>query len=164
MPLVVYSLGAYVVGLYAGFSASPPLALMSMLAAFGVGWVRGRAVAAGFALLTLAGIVIARSDSRAEERCAKITEDSDSILVVIADSIGPGGFSRGHLSNCGTPIAISVAHGSADAGATVVARGSVLRSQRGLLMQGASISIVSTPALLPRMRAAAGRAIDRTFR
>jgi competence protein ComEC len=163
MPLVVYSLGAYVLGLYAGFSASPLLGLISVLAALGVGWSRARETAAGFVLLTVAGIAIARSEARVEDQCAKHAEQSDSVAVVVADSIGPGGFSRGRLARCATSIALSVVDGNADAGSTVVARGSVLRSQRGLLMQGASISVVDKPPLLPRLRAAAGRAIDRTF-
>jgi len=164
MPLVVYSLGAYVVGLYAGFSASPAFALLAIIAALGVGWPRGRAAAAGLVLLATAGIAIARTEARGEEQCVKRAEHSDSIRVVVADSIGEGGFSRGKLAECGAPIAVSVDEGHADAGATIIARGAVLRSQRGLLMQGASIAVLSRPPILSRIRSAAGRAIDRTFR
>jgi competence protein ComEC len=164
VPLVVYSLGAYVLGLYAGFSGSPIFAVLAIVAACAFGWRRARAVAIGFTALTIAGIFIARSETNAEDQCVKRAERSDSATVVIADSIAPGGFSRGKLAGCTASIALSVTEGNGDAGATVLAHGTVLRSQRGLLMQNASIALIHKPSILPRVRAAAGRAIDRTFR
>lgn len=164
MPLVVYALGAYVAGLYAGFSGSPVFAVAAIVAAGAIGWRSARSAAIGLIVLAIAGIAIARGDARDDEQCVKRAQRSDSVLVVVADSIGEGGFTRGRLAECGAPIALSVAGGSAHAGATVLARGAVLRSQRGLLMQGAAISVVRRPGTLPRIRAAAGRAIDRTFR
>jgi competence protein ComEC len=164
MPLVVYSLGAYVLGLYTGFAASPLVGFIALSAAVLVGWTRARAAAAGLVLLTIAGIGVARSETRDEDQCVERAGQADSITVVIADSIAPGGFSRGRLAPCGASIALSVAEGAADAGSTVRARGAVLRSQRGLIVQDASIVVVEKPPILSRMRSAAGRAIDRTFR
>ncbi|HEX4352127.1 MAG TPA: hypothetical protein VHZ95_04420, partial [Polyangiales bacterium] len=164
MPLVVYALGAYVVGLYAGFAGSPVFAFAGIVAAIAVGFRRGKFAALGLGVLALAGIGIARSAASDDTHCAKRAEAADSLAIVIADSIAPGGFSRGRVAECATPIAVSANAGSASAGSTILARGSVLRSQRGLLMQDASISLLAAPPLLPRMRAAAGRAIDRTFR
>src|SRR5262249_33430736 len=131
MPLVVYALGAYVVGLYAGFSASPLFALAAIGVAFAIGWTRAHTVAPGLVALVTAGIAIARLDTRADDACVKAAERSDSLTVVVADSIGPGGFARGRLADCAAWIAVSASEGSADAGATVVAHGTVLRSQRG---------------------------------
>jgi competence protein ComEC len=164
MPLVVYALGAYVVGLYAGFSGSAPFAIAAVAAAFAIGWARGRAAAVGLVGLSLSGIVIARGDAHDDNACIKRAESSDSLRLVVADSIGPGGFTRGRLIGCDAWIAISAEQGNADAGSTIVARGTVLRSQRGLLMQNASIAVAAKPSILPRMRSAAGHAIDRTFR
>lgn len=164
MPLVVYALGAYIVGLYAGFSGSPLFAPVAIAAAGAVGWRHSRPTAIGLAILAAAGLAIARGEARHNEQCVKNALRGDSALVVVADSIGEGGFTRGKLADCAASIALSVARGSAHAGATVLARGAVLRSQRGLLMQGAAISVVRPPGILPRIRAAAGRAIDRSFR
>src|SRR5690242_18798266 len=100
MPLVVYALGAYVVGLYAGFATSPILAVAAIGAALAIGWTRGRVAAGGLVALAIAGIAIARSVSHAEEACVKGALAGDSLRVVVADSIAPGGFTRGRVEGC----------------------------------------------------------------
>src|SRR5205823_2578484 len=62
------------------------------------------------------------------------------------------------------PISVLVEQGTAQVGTTVEARGDVEPSQHGVVVQHAIIREVSRPPLLVRWRAAAGRAIDRTFR
>src|SRR3954469_7376704 len=123
MPLVVYALGAYVVGLYAGFSGSPPFMVAAVAAAFAIGWRRARPAGIGLVALTVAGVVIARADAHVYQACGKRAERSDSLRVVVADAIGPGGFTRGRLSGCDARIAISADQGSADGGSTIIARG-----------------------------------------
>lgn len=164
MPLIVYALGAYVVGLYAGFSGSPLCALVAIVAAGAIGARRAPLVALALVGLAVAGIGVARAESRADDSCVKRAERSDSLLVVLADSVGPGDFTRGRLTDCDALVAIGVASGGGRAGSTAIARGTVLRSQRGLLMQGAAMDDVDPPPLLRRLRSAAGHAIDRTFR
>jgi len=164
MPLVAYALGAYVAGLYSGFAHSALLLCATIAAAVMIGAKRNREVALALSLLVVAGSAIALADDRAEERCLRRVQRGDSVSVVVADSIGPGGFTRASIVGCAASVSLSVARGRAEAGATVVARGEVLRSQRGLMIKRAAIVRTKRPHVLARLRAAAGRGIDANFR
>jgi competence protein ComEC len=165
MPLVVISLGCYLAGLLSGFAGESG----SLIAAVGVaavaswiGWRRGRVIAATFATLAIAGFAVARGASVASAACATTSPRRATLTVVVDDSVGPGGYVSGDAPGCGRAW-MTVDAGEAPAGARVSAVGDVTRTQRGLLIDHAAITVSRGPSLLVRWRQAAGRAIDRTF-
>lgn len=164
MPLLAFALGAYIAGLYAGFSALLVAGLAAIIAAAVVGVRRGLHVVAGLATLCIAGIAIAHSTSRDDRACERAAEQTTELRLWVDDSVSAGDFVRGRDVDCPVIVAVSIEAGSAPPGARIVVRGQVLRSDRGLLMQHAVIvRIESSFSILPRMRSRAGLAIDRTF-
>lgn len=165
VPLVVLSLGSYLAGLLTGF-AGPSGSLIAALGvaavAGAIGWRRGPVIGSTFALLVAAGFGIARATTAASMSCAASTPRRATLTVVVEDSVGPGGYVAGDAGVCGR-VWLSVEAGRAPAGARVIAAGDVARTQRGVLIDRASITLSRGPPLLVRWRQAAGRAIDRTF-
>ena len=164
MPLVAFVLASYLAGLLAGFSDSLAVALIVVAAAATVGHTRAGRLSLAFAAVGLAGVVAAQDAVRRDARCAADTSRASEISLVVEDSVAPGAYVRGRLVACAESAALFVERGTAPAGATVRAAGSVSRSARGVQVQHASVVVSRAPALLPRWRAAAGRAIERTFR
>ncbi len=165
MPLVVLSLGCYLAGLLTGFagpSGSLIAALGVVAVAAAVGWRRGPVIATTFAVLVAAGFGIARATTAASASCGTTSPRRATLTIVVDDSVGPGGYVSAEAIGCGRAW-LTVDSGHAPAGARVVALGDVTRTQRGLLVDHASINVTSGPPLLVRWRQAAGRAIDRTF-
>ena len=165
MPLVVLALGCYLAGLLTGFagqSGSLIAAIAAMCAAAALGWRRGLAIAATFAALSVAGFVIARATTVASASCASTSPRRETLSIVVDDSVGAGGYVGGEALGCGRAW-ITVDSGAAPAGARIVATGDVTRTQRGLLVDHATIRVSRGPSILVRWRQAAGRAIDRTF-
>jgi competence protein ComEC len=165
VPLIVLSLGCYLAGLLTGFAGGFP----SLIAAIGVagfaasvGLRRGPVIATTFSLLVAAGFGVARGTTAASLACAGPVPRRATLRVVVEDSVGPGGYVGGEAGACGR-VWLSVETGKAAAGSRVVAAGDVARTQRGVLIDHASISVSRGPSLLVRWRQAAGRAIDRTF-
>lgn len=163
MPLVAYALASYIAGLYAGFSHSFWVGVVAVGAALVVGLTRARVIAAAYVALAIAGFAIAHRTSSDEQRCVADAATRSALVLSISDSVGPGGFTHGRLAGCDASVSLSVAGGSAREGTTIDARGTVLRSDHGLLMQHATIVERSRPPLLAGIRASAGRAIDETF-
>jgi competence protein ComEC len=163
MPVVFFAVAAYIAGLYAGFSARGALAALVVVAAFTFGTRRGVAVAAGYTALTLAGVLAARAASIHDTRCAAAASRAAAVTVVVADGVAPGGFSTARLPDCPARVSVSVTAGAAPGGATVVARGEIAASERGILVQHATVRLIRGPPLLARLRAAAGRRIDAAF-
>ncbi|HEY4218415.1 MAG TPA: DNA internalization-related competence protein ComEC/Rec2 [Gemmatimonadaceae bacterium] len=163
MPLVVLALGAYVAGLLSGFAASIWLCALAAATAVAVGVRRNRGVGIALGALSIAGYFIATGAATSDARCAATAAHQHSLDVVLNDSVGPGVYGRAQLADCAATVWLSVEEGSAPAGATVTARGEVIASQRGLVVQHAGVTLLHAPSLQPRLRAAAGRAIDRTF-
>ncbi len=163
MPIVAFALAAYLAGLLAGFSGSLPLGTLIVGIAAMTGHVRGR-LSLAMTALAVAGVVVARDTTSRDARCAEATTGKSAVAVVVDDSVAPGAFARGRLASCEEWASLSVERGTAPAGATIIASGSVSRTARGIQVQHASIAIVRDPGLLPRWRAAAARAIERTFR
>jgi len=163
MPLVAYSLGAYLAGLLAGFQGSTIALVAVGLAAAAVGALHGRAIGAAFGALTLAGALVAHSVARDDVICAKDASRRPALTLVLDDDVDDGGFGRGEILPCGGPISISVDQGRAVAGSVVTARGEVVNTTRGLLIQHADLRVIAQPSLLARWRNAAGAGIDRTF-
>jgi competence protein ComEC len=163
MPLIAVALIAYVAGLLAGFANSYLLAAVAAIAVAAAGMPRGRTVAIGLAALCLAGVIVASACQRDDVRCLNAALHAQPVSLVVEDSIGPGGFGRARLDACDAAVSIAVERGSAPAGSTIAARGDVAQTQRGLLIQHATITAVRASSLLWRWRAATGRGIDATF-
>ncbi|MGH7620011.1 MAG: DNA internalization-related competence protein ComEC/Rec2, partial [Gemmatimonadaceae bacterium] len=167
MPLVAFALASYLAGLFAGFSDSLVGAAGAALVAAGaalVGHSRGAHLSVAFAALSVAGVVAARDVSRRDGRCTAAINGATSVAMVVDDSIAPGAYARGHLASCDALASISVQRGEAPAGSTVIATGEVSLTSHGVQVQHAAVTVTHAPGLLPRWRAAAGRAIERTFR
>src|SRR5689334_2810695 len=165
MPLVVLSLGCYLAGLLAGFGAGSALFVVSSgvaLIAAVVGWSRGRLIAALFAALVMAGAMIARASAATSDACAPTIPHRATLRAIVGDSVSPGGSVAAEVEACGRAW-ITVENGQALAGSRVSVDGIVTRTQRGLLIDRATIVVENGPPLLVRWRQAAGRAIDRTF-
>ncbi|MFI5230234.1 MAG: DNA internalization-related competence protein ComEC/Rec2, partial [Gemmatimonadales bacterium] len=115
-------------------------------------------------LLVATGALVASTASGGDARCARDAIARQPLLVVVADSIAPGGYARGRLARCGaTPVSLSVERGEASAGSTVLVRGLASATQRGLLVQHAAIWTQSGPPLADRIRASASAQVDRLF-
>ncbi|HTE46118.1 MAG TPA: DNA internalization-related competence protein ComEC/Rec2 [Gemmatimonadaceae bacterium] len=164
MPLVVLVLGAYFAGLLAGYADSFTLTVGVTAAAAFAARSRGRVVVLGLSSLAVAGVVVARTSHTDEAACVRRALHQLPVVVVVDDSVAPGAYVRAHLRDCEAGAALAVESGDAAIGSVVAARGDVLQSQRGLVVQHAHVVIVRAPGLLSRWRASAGRAIDRTFR
>jgi competence protein ComEC len=165
MPIIAVALASYVAGLYAGFAGSVGLALLAPLAALALGARRGPAVGGALGALSLAGAAVAYAARSADARCLGATILRQSLVLVVGDSVAPGGYTRARIAECeGDQGAwLSVERGTAPPGSTVAARGAVLRTQRGILVQHASVVELRAPPWTARLRALAGAAVDRTF-
>jgi competence protein ComEC len=163
MPLVAIALAAYIAGLLSGFAASISVCGVAVAGAAIVGARRGPHIATALAGLALAGAIMAHAVAGADARCLSAAARQPAVTVVLDDSVGPGAYGRGQLAGCAASASLSVQQGDAPAGATVLARGEIVTSQRGVLVQHAVVSLLRAPPVLPRMRSVAGGAIDRTF-
>src|SRR5579885_2263040 len=163
MPLIAWALGAYLAGLYAGFSHSPLLIALAVIAAAAAGLPRGVYAASGLVIGALIGLLLAQSATRADVRCTGNVERLHSANVILVGDASPGAFVRARVIGCGAELSIAVDSGEAPDGARVNVRGTMLRTNHGLVLQHATIAVAGGPSVLRRMRAACGRAIDRTF-
>ena len=163
MPLIVLALGAYLAGLLAGFAKSMLLGAIVVAFAPAVGAARSGIVALTFAAIALAGVLVARTEVATAGRCIASALSSSGVSVVLEDAAAPGVMAHGHLAACSGSVSIAVEHGAAAPGATVFTRGAVVRSQRGALVQHASIVVTRPPPRLARWRARIGATIDGTF-
>lgn len=165
MPLVVLSLASYIAGLFSGFAGSTT-SLIAVVAVAAVaatsGWRRTPVIAVLLATLVGVGFVVARTAAATSNACATMTPRRARVVTTLTDSVSPGGSVSGMVDGCGRAW-MTVDQGAAPAGARVTADGNVSRTQRGLLIDHASIVVVRGPSLLARWRQTAGRAIDRTF-
>lgn len=164
MPLISFALAAYLAGLLSGFADSALLIVIAVAVAIAAGWARGSVAALALGAIACAGALAARAAERDAVLCVDDAIRQSPARLVLEDSAGPGAYVRGRLAACDAAVSLSVAAGSAPAGSTVLAAGEAVRSQRGLVVQHATIAFVRGPSFLSAWRASAGRAIDRTFR
>jgi competence protein ComEC len=161
MPLVAAALLAYVCGLLiAGEQAS-----VAMLGAAAlVVWTGGRRTAEriGLAALAASGIAAGVSTRDAWARCERRLLAADRAPFTLDGDAKAGAFIRARHA-CGVSVRIAVRSGSADAGATVLARGTPTRGRTGLIFANANVSSIARPGTLPRIRSALGRRIDAHF-
>src|SRR5262249_3141059 len=163
MPIVVFALLAYLGGLLAGFTGSIIVGIVAAIGAAAVGSHRGRFVALAFAALTSGGIMAARASSGDAETCLADAERSQAVKLVLDDSASPGAFVRGRVEGCDAFASLSIRSGGAPVGSTVLARGALMRSERGVHLKGAAITLVRGPRVLRRWRSNAGESIERVF-
>lgn len=163
MPLAVIALGAYLAGLLAGYSASALVVLAAVIVAASIGGRRGRWVALAVGALTLAGAVVATASESQRARCTAALLRGSSVRVALDDSVAPGGYVRAEALPCRSVAWVAVEHGEAAAGARAIARGVIVRTDRGLLVQHARVEATSDPGVLDRIRTSAGHGIDQTF-
>ncbi|HEX4685070.1 MAG TPA: DNA internalization-related competence protein ComEC/Rec2 [Gemmatimonadaceae bacterium] len=163
MPLIAWAVAAFVAGAYAGFAANDPLELLLFAAATLICVRHGPLVVGGMVMACLAGDLAARASASIDRQCLAAAASSGIATGILEGDASPGSFSHIRLDACGATIALSTNEGDAPDGSTVLARGQPARTTRGLALHGATIRTIRAPPFLPRARAAAGRAIDRTF-
>lgn len=164
MPIVVFALLAYLAGLLAGFSGSILVAVIAVAAATLLGAHRGRTIGVSFAALATGGVVAARAAASDAQRCLADAERLQMVSVVLDDSAYAGAFARGRVFPCDAYVSLSVRRGNAVPGSLVEIRGALIRTDRGVNVKDATITLVHGPGLLRRWRARAGRAIEEIFR
>jgi len=164
MPIVVFALLTYLGGLLAGFAGSIVVGLVAVTAATALGARRGRTAAVAFAALATGGVVAARAASSDAQRCLADAERLQTVSVVLDDSAYAGAFARGRVHPCDAYVSLAVARGSAMPGSLILARGALIRTDRGVNVKNATVTLVRGPGLLRRWRARAGRAIEEIFR
>ncbi|HVX40117.1 MAG TPA: DNA internalization-related competence protein ComEC/Rec2 [Gemmatimonadaceae bacterium] len=165
MPLVAWAVSAYLCGLLAGFSGSSLAALAAAIGIAAAQFRRGAVAVAVLIVLVVAGVMAARADARAARACVGAAANVHPLEVTLGATASAGAFVPASLAGCPARVGLSVAYvaGPAPAGARVLARGDVVRTRTGLVVQNARLAPVAGPSLLARARAAAGRAIDATF-
>ncbi len=163
MPLVASAVLAYAAGLLAGFAGLPASALAIAGALILVAAWRRSAVIAGIAIAFGGGALMAAGHAVGAERCARPLPRQTTWLVKTAAPAEPGAFVAGRSLPCGGAVSLGVERGRAEAGATVRASGTPVVTSRGLLVQHATIRVVSEPDALARWRTRAGASIDAFF-
>jgi competence protein ComEC len=131
----------------------------------GAALLRRQRVAASLAMLVAAGVLVAVASSGREGACRARLAALSEWTSHVRDAVSEGDFVRTTLSaqGCDLDVAMAVARGAAQAGQRVRIQGRVTQSDRGLLIQNATVAVTGRRAPLMAMRAASGRAIDRLF-
>ena len=128
-------------------------------------WASGSVTTAALALLVAGGALVGRATERASHACASALLAGRSFHATLLADASPGAFVpvvvRGPA--CQTKAYISVSRGTATEGSRIAVTGAPSQGDRGLLISGAEIRPVGSPALLPRLRRRAGVAIDAAF-
>jgi competence protein ComEC len=122
-------------------------------------------VLVGVALAGLSGVLVARSDADAGERCRRAFAAARSWIVELDDPASPGAYIRGRAidGNCTVPATLAVERGAAAGGSRVEVTGEAIGGQRSLLLRGATLGDTARGPVLVRWRAAAAASIDRVF-
>src|SRR5690348_4832605 len=100
MPLIALAVGAYNAGLLAGFAgAGRQAALLCAFAALAAAGYR-RFDRVGLVLVAVVGILAARASLGRDARCRAALLATGRTTLVLADSVFPGGYSRGAIRGC----------------------------------------------------------------
>jgi competence protein ComEC len=173
LPLIAAAFIAHAAGLLLGFGGVS-LAGVLAAAALGVtGAVRRDARLGAMALLGAAGVLRATAARDADARCARqaVAPSPDSDARVIYDAIVEAdAHPRSRVPatlrdrGCRVRATLLVETGEAVAGSRVAVRGDAARAGALIVVQHATLAVLSPPDLARRWRERAGRAIDATFR
>ena len=166
MPLIVAALSSYAAGLLLGFGGEFIIGGTAAAAAGAIALVRRNRVALACGWLLGAGLLAARTTAWTELACRHHAVHLGQWSVTLDQAAAPGAFVRGRadLGWCALPVSVAVERGSVPAGNRATAHGIGLLSQRGLVIQRASLRGSAPRATLAAVRAGIGRSIDHAFR
>src|SRR5436309_15744337 len=92
MPLVAFSVGAYLAGLLGGFTSHLGLVLVLSATAAAIGLARDRVDLLLLSALAAAGSLTANGVSRGDEHCQADVRTRTSLDVQLRDSAAPGSY------------------------------------------------------------------------
>ncbi|HVZ77705.1 MAG TPA: ComEC/Rec2 family competence protein, partial [Gemmatimonadaceae bacterium] len=163
MPLISAATAAYAAGLLLGFAHATAVAVTLALAVAAASIASRRPADAATALLVLAGAMVAQATARDDARCLASLGRRQAWRVLLDGAARPGAFVRARADACHADLWLSVERGRAQAGDAAQVSGRAVRTQRGLMVQHASVRVVDGGSTLRRWREAAGRRIDGAF-
>jgi competence protein ComEC len=172
VPLVAQAAFAYALGLFVAATAPPAVAWTACAGSLALGAVlvgrsgsRRRAAIGACAVLVGAGVLVQRAATDRRDRCRARFAGATSLLVLLQADAVPGAPARGvaRAPGCHEPAVLLVREGRARAGERVLAHGSVVGGDRGLLMRDASVVLATGGSALVTARWRMGRRIDRIF-
>lgn len=163
MPLFATGVVLYAAGLHIGFAGLGAAAAILATAAGIVAWCARRLDIAGGAVLLAAGVLVAGATARDDARCVDTLAARREFRVELLDAAEPGALARGTAIACHANVSLAVQQGRANGGSIVTAFGTVVRSRRGLLVQGARLRAPQPGSMLVRWRDRAGRRVDALF-
>ena len=163
MPLSAVAVLVYAGGLLLGFWGHLWLPAGVALAAVIAGIHTQRSVTIALGMVLLGGAWVARAAAVADRVCEAALVSGDTGTVVLSADAAPGSFAAGTVVGCHVPISVFIQRGSALAGSVVHVRGSVARTNRGLVIQRAVVRPAGRGPWLLRWRLAAGRRVDVLF-
>ena len=172
MPLVAAAFIAHAAGLLLGFGGFLLAGLIVAAGGAAVAAVRRDAQAAALALLGAAGVLRATAAARADEQCARraiaLNPEADMTVAYTA-VIETDARARTRVpatiedGGCQVRASLLVARGDAVAGSRVAVRGEAAHAGALIVVQHATVVVLSRPGLARRVRERAGREIDHTF-
>jgi len=164
MPLIAWLVAAYLAGLLAGFAGAGPPAAIAALILAGAAQVGSRSRIAAGAIVLVAGALSAMSSAQSHLGCVRAAATRRVERISLDDEAAPGAYARGTLW-CGGSAVLFVAKGRAQAGAVVLAEGSmdVATDTSSVTLRAATIREVQSAPWTARLRASASRTTDRDF-
>ncbi len=165
MPLIVHAVLSLAAGLLIGFGGHLFFGVGLATTATLLALFTRRPVLCAMGMLLGTGVLVADSAARSSDECAQRLLRLEHWEALIVSDAVPGEFVQATLSGsgCSLPAAIAVTSGRAGAGALVRVTGSAIRGERSIVVQRGALEPLSGGPVLLRVRAAAGRAIDRFF-
>ncbi len=172
MPLIAAAFIAHTAGLLLGFGGFFLASLIAAASLGAVGAAQRDMRLAALALMGAAGVLRATTAARADEQCARrsiaLNPEADMTVdytaVVEADARSgtrvPATIADG---GCELRANLLVKRGDAVAGSRVAVRGTAARAGTIIIVQEATVVVLSPPGLARRVRERAGRAVDATF-
>ena len=172
MPLIAAAFIAHAAGLLLGFGG---FFLGGLLAAAAVGAfavARGDSKLGAFALLGVAGVLRATAAGRADDQCNRraVTLSPEAEVTVVYTAVIETDAHAGARvpatiadGGCQLRASLLVERSNAVAGSRVAVRGNAAHAGAIVVVQHATLIVLSPPGLARRVRERAGRAIDSTF-
>lgn len=168
MPLVAWSTLTYAATLIVALSATPAqrigLCALALVAALAL-VIAHRRTAASVVAIAAAATLVAISVGRTASACAARLATSSEWTVAFDADARRGDVARAHARHggCSARATLLVESGTVRAGQQARVQGRAAPSARGIFVDDAIIAAPGPGSLASRMRAAAGRRIDRIF-
>jgi len=166
VPIITLAVAAYAAGLLLGFGGVVIVGGGTAVLLMAGGVLERHLVTLSLGIVLMAGVVEARHQLQRQATCRARMATQHEMVVRLDHAAAPGGFVSGRATDgaCSADAWLSIERGSAEAGATVVAVGSVLATARGLKIGHAAIAITIGRSRLVATRARIGALIDTLFR